>query len=97
MKVVLPDSSELELPTARRVWKPPARSPKLAEQAACSSAWTVGRAICDCLCGRRANPDSDLRDAQDPDALCTFRHSTAHLLAEAVLRLYPGVKIASAR
>ena len=34
------------------------------------------------------------RDAQDPDALAVLRHSSAHLLAEAVRRLYPGVKVA---
>jgi threonyl-tRNA synthetase len=34
------------------------------------------------------------RDTEDPDALAVLRHSAAHLLAEAVRRLYPGVKIA---
>ena len=34
------------------------------------------------------------RDKDDPDALYVLRHSTAHLLAEAVRRLYPGTKIA---
>ena len=34
------------------------------------------------------------RDTSDPDALAVLRHSTAHLLAEAVRRLYPGVKVA---
>ena len=34
------------------------------------------------------------RDKDDADALYVLRHSTAHLLAEAVRRLYPGVKIA---
>ena len=34
------------------------------------------------------------RDTDDPDALAVLRHSAAHLLAEAVRRLYPGVKIA---
>jgi threonyl-tRNA synthetase len=34
------------------------------------------------------------RDTSDPDALYVLRHSAAHLLAEAVRRLYPGVKIA---
>src|SRR5262249_49735615 len=34
------------------------------------------------------------RDAGDRDALYVLRHSTAHLLAEAVLRLHPGTKIA---
>ena len=35
-----------------------------------------------------------MRDSGDPDALAVLRHSSAHLLAEAVRRLYPGVKIA---
>ena len=34
------------------------------------------------------------RDTLDPDALSVLRHSAAHLLAEAVRRLYPGVKMA---
>ena len=34
------------------------------------------------------------RDKADPDALAVLRHSAAHLLAEAVRRLYPGVKVA---
>src|SRR5205085_5017240 len=34
------------------------------------------------------------RDTSDADALAVLRHSSAHLLAEAVRRLYPGVKIA---
>ena len=34
------------------------------------------------------------RDKADPDALYVLRHSAAHLLAEAVRRLYPGVKVA---
>jgi threonyl-tRNA synthetase len=34
------------------------------------------------------------RDKDDPDALAVLRHSSAHLLAEAVRRLYPGVKLA---
>jgi threonyl-tRNA synthetase len=35
-----------------------------------------------------------VRDRKDPDALAVLRHSSAHLLAEAVRRLYPGVKVA---
>src|SRR6185312_13652107 len=35
-----------------------------------------------------------VRDKQDPDALAILRHSSAHLLAEAVTQLYPGVKLA---
>ena len=33
-----------------------------------------------------------VRDSEDPDALAVLRHSSAHLLAEAVRRLYPGVQ-----
>jgi threonyl-tRNA synthetase len=32
-------------------------------------------------------------DVTDPDALAVIRHSTAHVLADAVQRLYPGTKI----
>jgi threonyl-tRNA synthetase len=35
------------------------------------------------------------RDRDDPDALAVLRHSASHLLAEAVRRLYPGVKLAT--
>jgi threonyl-tRNA synthetase len=34
------------------------------------------------------------RNHDDPDALYVLRHSSAHLLAEAVRRLHPGVKVA---
>ena len=50
-------------------------------------------------CGRRFEDGQPIqilttRDKDDPDALYVLRHSAAHLLAEAVRRLYPGVKIA---
>ncbi|HET6333261.1 MAG TPA: threonine--tRNA ligase, partial [Polyangiales bacterium] len=32
-------------------------------------------------------------DVTDPDALAVIRHSTAHVLADAVQRLYPGTKV----
>ena len=35
--------------------------------------------------------------AKDPEALDLIRHSTAHLLAQAVQRLFPGCEWASAR
>jgi threonyl-tRNA synthetase len=95
MKLVLPDSSELELPdgaTGRDAAA--AIGPKLAEQAVLVR-----------MDGRVQDLRLPLEDGQriqilttrdktDPDALYVLRHSTAHLLAEAVRRLYPGVKIA---
>ncbi|MGH3134704.1 MAG: threonine--tRNA ligase [Gaiellaceae bacterium] len=95
MKVVLPDSSELELPEgASGLDAARAIGPKLAR---------------DAVLVRTNGQVQDLRlplqDGQkielvtishkdDPDALMVLRHSAAHLLAEAVMRLHPGVKIA---
>src|SRR3954465_13299167 len=95
MKVILPDSSELELPdgaTGREAAA--AIGPKLAEQA------VLVRSNGDVRDLRAPLQDGEqiqiltTRDKHDPDALAVLRHSTAHLLAEAVRRLYPGVKIA---
>ena len=95
MKVILPDSSELELPDG---------STGLDAAAAIGS-----RLAQDAVLIRSNGTVQDLRlplqdgqpiqilttrDKDDPDALAVLRHSAAHLLAEAVRRLYPGVKIA---
>jgi threonyl-tRNA synthetase len=95
MKVVLPDSSELELPDgASGLDVARAIGPKLAEQAVLVRVDGQTRDL------RLPLADGDriqiltTRDAQDEDALFVLRHSTAHLLAEAVMRLHPGVKIA---
>src|SRR5919201_3336146 len=95
MKVVLPDSSELELPdgaTGRDAAA--AIGPKLAEQAVLVR--SNGRVL-DLRLPLEDGQEIQFlttRDKHDPDALYVLRHSTAHLLAEAVRRLYPGVKIA---
>jgi threonyl-tRNA synthetase len=95
MKVVLPDSSELELPdgaTGRDAAA--AIGPKLAEQAVLVR--SNGR-VQDLRLPLQDGQKIQIlttRDKNDPDALYVLRHSTAHLLAEAVRRLYPGVKIA---
>jgi threonyl-tRNA synthetase len=95
MKVVLPDKTELELPdgstgldAARAI------GPKLAEQAVLVRA--NGNAQDLRLPLEDGAPIQLLttRDRGDPDALSVLRHSSAHLLAEAVRRLYPDVKIA---
>jgi threonyl-tRNA synthetase len=95
MKVVLPDSTELELPDgATGLDAARAIGPKLAEQAVLVRS---NGAVQDLrLPLRDGQPVQFLttRDKDDPDALYVLRHSTAHLLAEAVRRLYPGVKVA---
>ncbi len=93
--MTLPDSSELELPDgATGLDAARAIGPKLAEQAVLVRTDSRVQDL------RLPLADGDriqiltTRDTQDPDALYVLRHSTAHLLAEAVRRLYPGVKVA---
>jgi threonyl-tRNA synthetase len=95
MKVVLPDNSKLELPDgATGLDAARAIGPKLAEEAVLVR--SNGRVQDLRLPLEDGRPIQILttRDKDDPDALAVLRHSTAHLLAEAVHRLYPGVKIA---
>jgi threonyl-tRNA synthetase len=95
MKVVLPDSSELELPdgaTGRDAAA--AIGPRLAEQAVLLRSDGHVQDLRLPLEDGQKIQILTTRDKDDPDALSVLRHSTAHLLAEAVRRLYPGVKIA---
>ncbi len=95
VKVILPDESELELADgATGLDAARAIGPKLAEQAVLVKADGAPQDL------RRPLRDGarlqilTTRDTKDPDALYVLRHSAAHLLAEAVRRLYPGVKVA---
>ena len=95
MKVVLPDNSELELPEGA-TGLDAARSigPKLAEQAVLVRANGQVQDLRLPLQNGHLIQILTTRDRDDPDALYVLRHSSAHLLAEAVRRLYPGVKVA---
>ena len=95
MKVVLPDNSELELPDgATGLDAARAIGPKLAEQAVLVRTNGHVKDLRLPLADGERIQILTTRDKQDPDALYVLRHSAAHLLAEAVRRLYPGVKIA---
>src|SRR5215203_3164562 len=95
MKVVLPDSTELELPEgATGLDAARAIGPKLAEQAVLVRSNGVVQDVRLPLRDGQAVQFLTTRDTADPDALYVLRHSTAHLLAEAVRHLYPGTKIA---
>ena len=95
MKVVLPDTSELELPAgATGLDAARAIGPKLAKEAVLVRANGDAQDLRLPLADGQAIEILTTRDRSDPDALFVLRHSTAHLLAEAVRRLYPGVKIA---
>ena len=95
MKVILPDGAELELADgATGLDAARAIGPKLAEQAVLVKVDGEPRDL------RLPLPDGaavhflTTRDREDPDALYVLRHSTAHLLAEAARRLFPGTKVA---
>ncbi|MER3409484.1 MAG: threonine--tRNA ligase [Thermoleophilia bacterium] len=95
MKVILPDETELELPDgATGLDAARAISPELAEKAVLVR---LNGRVQDLRLpledGRRVQILTTA-DKDDPDALAVLRHSCAHLLAEAVRRLYPGVRIA---
>src|SRR5213079_3539221 len=95
MKVLLPDGSELELEEgATGLDAAAAIGPRLAEQGVLvRSNGSVQDLRLPLQEGQRIQILTT-RDADDPDALAVLRHTSAHLLAEAVRRLYPGVKIA---
>src|SRR5690348_17021790 len=53
----------------------------------------LARLLPDSANGDRPHKLEILTDRSGPDALALIRHDAAHVLAEAVLELYPGVKI----
>jgi threonyl-tRNA synthetase len=95
VKVILPDQKELELPDgATGLDAARAIGPKLAEQAVLIRANGQAQDLRLPLADGSPIQILTIRDKNDPDALYVLRHSSAHLLAEAVRRLYPGVKVA---
>ena len=95
MNVTLPDGSALELPEgASALDAARAIGPKLAEQAVLARVDGEPRDLRLPLPDGAALEILTTRDHEDPDALHVLRHSSAHLLAEAVRRLHPGVKVA---
>jgi threonyl-tRNA synthetase len=95
VKAILPDGSELELPDgATGLDAARAIGPKLAEQAVLVRSNGTAQDLRAPLDDGQPLQILTVRDKDDPDALSVLRHSSAHLLAEAVRRLYPGVKIA---
>jgi threonyl-tRNA synthetase len=95
MEIVLPDESKLELPDgATGLDAARAIGERLAKDAVLiRSNGRVQDLRLPLQDGERIQIVTT-RDKDDPDALYVLRHSTAHLLAEAVRRLYPGVKVA---
>jgi threonyl-tRNA synthetase len=95
VNVVLPDGSSLELPDgATGLDAARAIGPKLAEQAVLLRSNGHVKDLRLPLENGEQIQILTTRDSKDADALAVLRHSSAHLLAEAVRRLYPGVKVA---
>jgi threonyl-tRNA synthetase len=95
VNVVLPDGSSLDLPEgATGLDAARAIGPKLAEQAVLLRSNGHVKDLRLPLEEGEQIQILTTRDSKDADALAVLRHSSAHLLAEAVRRLYPGVKIA---
>jgi threonyl-tRNA synthetase len=95
MKVILPDSSELELPDgASGLDAATAIGSRLAEEAVLVRMDGRVQDLRLPLEDGQRIQILTTRDKDDPDALAVLRHSASHLLAEAVRRLYPGVKVA---
>src|SRR5690349_1694211 len=91
IKIKLPDGSEKEVPkgtTALEVAE--GISPRLAQAALVAK--TNGDLI-DLTKPLEKNTDLKILTEKDPEALQVFRHSSAHLLAAAVLELFPETKL----
>ena len=96
MKVILPDDSELDLADgASGLDAASAIGPRLAEQAVLVRLDSGEvRDLREPLEDGARIQILTTRDRSDPDALAVLRHSSAHLLAEAARRLFPGTKVA---
>ena len=96
MKVILPDDSELDLADgASGLDAANAIGPRLAEQAVLVRLDSGEvRDLREPLDDGARIQILTTRDTSDPDALAVLRHSSAHLLAEAAQRLFPGTKVA---
>jgi threonyl-tRNA synthetase len=93
--VTLPDGKVLELPDGSSALDAArAIGPKLAEQAVLARVDGEPRDLRLPLSDGASLQILTTRDREDPDALYVLRHSASHLLAEAVRRLHPGVKVA---
>ena len=91
IKIKLPDGSVKDVPkgtTALEVAK--SIGPRLAEAALVAR--TNGDLI-DLTKPLEKNTELRILTAKDPEALEVFRHSSAHLLAAAVLELFPETKL----
>ena len=92
MHVTLPDGTALELADgATGLDAAAAIGPRLAQAAV---AVGVGDEVRDVRLPVADGEQVRILTDRDPEALAVLRHSTAHVMAEAVLHLWPGTKVA---
>src|SRR5204862_7853479 len=92
MKVELPDGTPLELADgASGLDAAAAIGPRLAQAAV---AVGVGGEVRDLRLPLADGKRVRILTERDPEALAVLRHSTAHVMAQAVLHLWPDTKIA---
>src|SRR5580658_9213557 len=91
IQITLPDGATREVPrgtTSAQIAQQ--ISPRLAKEALVAR---VDNDLVDLSRPLDHNAKVSILTAKDPDAVQVFRHSAAHLLAAAVLELYPNVKL----
>jgi len=91
IQVTLPDGSQQSLPAGTRPLDVArAISPRLADDAIVArvdgNLWDLNRPL-------EGNAKLEILTTKNPEALEVYRHSTAHLLAAAVLELFPETKL----
>lgn len=92
MKVLLPDGSDLLVPDgAKAADVAKTIGPRLAKAAVAAK---VGDQVVDLNTPVAEGDQVAIITAASPDGLDVIRHSAAHILAEAAVRLYPGTKVA---
>lgn len=91
ISVTLPDGSSLRVPKGSRpIDIARSISPRLAEEAIVAR---VNGELVDLTRPLESDVTLQILTPKDPEALEVYRHSAAHLLAAAVLELYPGTKL----
>ncbi len=89
--ITLPDGSRRQVPFgARPIDVARMISPRLAEEALVAR---VNGELYDLTRPLESDARLEILTAQDPEALEVYRHSAAHLLAAAVLDLFPGTRL----
>jgi threonyl-tRNA synthetase len=91
IQITLPDGSTRDVPSGTTAAQIASQiGPRLAKDALVARA---GDALVDLSKPLEESTKLSILTAKDPDAIQVFRHSAAHLLAAAVLELYPDVKL----